>query len=95
VRLRPWEFGPGPAVTAVVRLDAVAAGAVLAEDPGLEVAARHDDGSVDLALSVSDPAGLRGFVLSFLERGELLSPPELRDDLVAWLESVRDRGVGA
>lgn len=90
VRLRPWEFGPGPATTAVVRLDAVAAGAVLAEDPELTVLERHPDGSVDLSLAVSDPAGLRGFVLSFLERAELLSPPELREDLVAWLVAIRD-----
>jgi proteasome accessory factor B len=94
VRLRPWEFAAGPAVTATVLLDPVVAGPVLAEDPGLVVAERRDDGSVVLALEVRNPTGLRGFVLSFLDRAELLGPPELRDDLVAWLRALRDVPAG-
>ena len=94
VRLRPWEFDAGPTVTARVLLDHVVAGPVLAEDPGLDVAERRDDGSVVVELQVRNPAGLRGFVLSFLERAELLAPPELRADLVDWLRAVRHgRGV--
>jgi proteasome accessory factor B len=92
VRLRPWEFGDGRPIRAVVLLDAVAARAVLAEDPALEVAAVRDDGGVEVALSVSDRAGLRSFVLSFLDRAELLSPPDERDALVAWLRAVADAG---
>jgi proteasome accessory factor B len=94
VRLRPWEFDAGAAVTARVLLDHVVAGPVLAEDPGLDVVERRDDGSVVVELQVRNPAGLRGFVLSFLERAELLAPPELRQDLVGWLRAVRD-GSGA
>jgi proteasome accessory factor B len=90
VRLRPWEFGSGAAVTASVLLDAVVAGAVLAEDPDLRVAERREDGSVVVELDVRNADGLRGFVLSFLDRAELLGPPDLRADLVAWLTSIRD-----
>ena len=94
VRLRPWEFGTSEPVAARLLLDGPIARAVLAEDPGLEVVAERDDGSVEVRLQVRNPAGLRGFVLSFLERAELLDPPELRADLVSWLESVRAAGSG-
>ncbi|MFZ4517603.1 MAG: helix-turn-helix transcriptional regulator [Microthrixaceae bacterium] len=91
VRMRPWEFGDAPAVEAVVLLDPVAAGPALADDPALaEGAVTRGDGSVELHLRVRNPAGLRSFVLSFLDRAELVAPPELRADLVAWLERIAD-----
>jgi len=45
------------------------------------------DGSVVVELPVTNRAAFRSFVLSFLEHAEILDPPELRDDLVAWLSS--------
>jgi hypothetical protein len=59
---------------------------VLNEDPGLHVAKRHDDGSVEIELTVRNPEALRNFVLTLLDRGELLGPEDLRADLVRWLE---------
>lgn len=96
VGLRPWEYGTGEPVTATVRLDAVLAGPVLSEDPGLDPGpeGRTPDGEVELRLSVTDPDALVGFVLSLGERAELVGPPELRDRLVAHLEALvaaRDR----
>lgn len=85
VRLRPWELGDGPTTVAHVLLEDTVAGPVLAEDPELEVSERREDGSVVVALDVRNTAGLRSFVLSHLERAELLDPPELRRELVAWL----------
>ncbi|MET0881195.1 MAG: hypothetical protein ABWZ14_06565 [Acidimicrobiales bacterium] len=35
---------------------------------------------------MSNPTAFRSFVLTFLEHAEVLSPDELRDDLVTWLE---------
>ena len=32
--------------------------------------------------------GFRSFVLGFLDHAEVLSPPDLRDELVAWLEAL-------
>ena len=87
VRLRPWEHGETPAVAAHVLLDETAAGPVLAEDPDLVVSQRRPDGSVVLELQVRHFAGIRGFVLSHLDRAELLDPPEMRDELVDWLRS--------
>jgi proteasome accessory factor B len=86
VRLRPWELGEGDPVTATVALDAAIARSVLNEDPGLHVAERHDDGSVVIELTVRNPEALRNFVLTLLDRGELLGPEDLRADLVRWLE---------
>ena len=43
------------------------------------------DGSVVVELPVTNRAAFRSFVLSFLDHAEVLEPPELRDDLVAWL----------
>ena len=85
VVLRPWELGEGDAVTARVRVDRELARAVLADDPTLVVAETGADGSVVLELAVRSTSGLRNFVLTMLDRAEILSPPELRADLLAWV----------
>lgn len=88
VRLRPWELGDTPERRAQVLLDAEIARSVLNEDPGLTVAERHEDGSVVVELVVRNPVALRNFVLSLLDRAELLGPEDLREDLVDWLEQL-------
>ena len=82
--------GPGEPVTASVLLDADIARSVLNEDPGLHVARRNDDGSVVIELAVRSSLALRNFVLTLLDRAELLGPPELRADLVDWLAALAD-----
>ena len=47
-----------------------------------------DDGSITVELEVSHRDGFRSFVLGFLEHAEVLSPPELRQHVVEWLEQV-------
>ena len=39
-------------------------------------------------LSVANRAAFRTFVLGFLEHAEVLEPPELRADIVDWLEAI-------
>lgn len=93
VRLRPWELGSGDPVAATVLLEAEVARTVLNEDPGLAVVERREDGSVVIELAVRNRSGLRNFVLTLLDRGELLGPPELREELVDWLRTLaRHRG---
>ena len=38
-----------------------------------------------VTLEVTNPAAFRSWVLGFLEHAEVLSPPELRSEMVAWL----------
>ncbi len=95
VRLRPWELGSAEPRAARVLLDADIARSVLNEDPGLDVVERRDDGSLVIELTVRNPVALRSFVLSQLDRAELLSPPDLREELVRWLRSFADAGAAA
>ena len=44
------------------------------------------DGRVEFEMTVNNVAGFRSFVLGLLEAAEVLSPPELRADLVNWLQ---------
>ena len=88
VPIQPWKFGPGPAVTARLKVDpdqAVWAARRLGQEP----VERSSDGSAMFDVEVRSPDAFRSLVLEFLEHAELLGPPELRADLVAWL-----RGFG-
>ncbi|HVF15127.1 MAG TPA: WYL domain-containing protein, partial [Acidimicrobiales bacterium] len=46
----------------------------------------RDDRSVVLSVRVTNRPAFRSFVLGFLEHAEILGPPELREDMVAWLQ---------
>jgi hypothetical protein len=35
----------------------------------------------------------RSWVLGFVEHAEVLGPPDVRNDVIAWLRRVVDRGV--
>jgi proteasome accessory factor B len=85
---QPWELGDEAPVEARVRIDPDQAGWAVQLAGEEAVADRGDDGSVELRLPVSNPVAFRSFVLTFLEHAEVLEPPELRDDLVRWLEQV-------
>ena len=88
----PWRFGGGDPVQAVIRVDAVEAGRVVDAVGGSRVVARHDDGSVEIALEVTNPPALESFVLGLGRHGELLRPEEARASLVARLKLMS--GVG-
>ena len=83
----PWEYGEGEPIVAELRLDPVAsvlAGSALASCPSRTEA----DGSVVWSVPVTNWPAFRSFVLSFLDRAEILSPPELRDAMVDWLGAI-------
>ena len=85
----PWLLGEGDPVVARLRIDpdqAAVARTTLGEDAVVEEA---DDGTIVVELEVTHIDGFRSFVLGFLDHAEVLAPPELRDDLVAWLQQVR------
>jgi predicted DNA-binding transcriptional regulator YafY len=52
------------------------------------VTERRDDGSVVLELPVTNTAAFRSFVLGLLDAAEVVAPPELRAEMVAWLEGI-------
>ena len=49
---------------------------------------RRPDGSVVLAVHVTNRSAFRSFVLGFLDHAEVVGPPELRAELVDWLEAL-------
>lgn len=83
-----WELGGEEAVTARVRIDAEQAPWAIQHVGPAHVVAEEDDSSVVVELPVANRDAFRWFVLGFLDHAEVLSPPELRDDLVAWLSAV-------
>jgi proteasome accessory factor B len=84
----PWQLGEGPPRVARVLIDgpqAPSARATLGPDAVVE---EHHDGSIVVELAVTHDDGFRSFVLGFLDHAEVLGPPELRADVVAWLEAI-------
>jgi proteasome accessory factor B len=86
VVLRPWELGDGAPVPTRVLVDRELARAVLADDPGLVVVDTAADGARILELGVRNPGGLYSFMTTLLDRAEILSPPEYRDQYVARMQ---------
>lgn len=82
---QPWQFGEGEPVVAHVRVDGEQ-GPWLRQHLGESGdIAEQPDGSVIASIEVNNWPAFRSFVLTFLEHAEILDPPELRDDMVAWL----------
>ena len=86
----PWSLPVDEPVTARVAVDAVVAPIVRSLLGDDAVAEEDDEGNIVVELEVSHRDGFRSFVLGFLEHAEVLSPPDLRADVVAWLEAVAD-----
>ena len=83
----PWRIGGSDQLIARVRVDAVQAGKVAAEVGADRVVERADDGSVVLELEVTNRSRFRSWLLGLLDHAEVLEPPELREDVVAWLRA--------
>ncbi len=84
----PWQYGDEEAVSARVAVDAVQAGAIV-QQVGEEAVVDHgDDGSVVIELPVTNTAAFRSFVLGLLDAAEVIGPPELRDEMIAWLDDL-------
>ena len=49
---------------------------------------RRPDGGIVVSLPVVNRAAFRSWVVDLLDHAEVLSPPELRVDMVAWLDAV-------
>jgi predicted DNA-binding transcriptional regulator YafY len=82
----PWRFGDEEPVTARVLVDAPQAPGVVHQVGEHSVVERRADGSVVLGLPVTNVAAFRSFVVGLLDGAEVLDPPELRADVIGWLE---------
>ncbi|MEA2844645.1 MAG: proteasome accessory factor [Actinomycetota bacterium] len=84
---QPWEMGTGDPVTARLLVDSDQAAWAVGHVGADAVEERRQDGSVVLAVHVTNRPAFRSFVLGFLDHAEVLGPPDLRDDMVSWLEA--------
>lgn len=86
---QPWEFGSDDdePVRARVAIDASHAEWARHQLGADAVVATKDDGSIEIELEVVNIVGFRNLVLGMLDAAEVLSPPELRADIVSWLEA--------
>jgi proteasome accessory factor B len=91
---RAWLLGDAPAVTVRVAVDAGhALGALAALGSEARVEPGSDPtGDTIFEITVTNRAAFRSFVLGFLEHAEILEPPDVRADMIEWLEAV---AVGA
>ncbi|HLI24510.1 MAG TPA: WYL domain-containing protein [Acidimicrobiales bacterium] len=88
----PWRMGDDPEVVADLHVDADQAPWAVREVGEQAVVERGADGSVRLAVPVTSRAGFRSFVLGFLDHAVVAGPPELRQEVVGWLERVASTG---
>jgi proteasome accessory factor B len=88
--LEPWQLGEGKPVDARVLVDSPQAPWIVHHLGPAAVEEERPDGSVVVTMTVTNRDNFRSFVLSFLDHAEVLDPPELRDDLVAWLEDLAE-----
>ena len=87
LRLDPWVQGDTDPVEATVWFDPAVAPAVRAE-VGEQRVVRDDPDGLVVSMRVTNPDGFRSWLVAFLDRAEVLEPPELRDAVVEWLEHV-------
>jgi predicted DNA-binding transcriptional regulator YafY len=88
VRADPMTYGEDQPVDAHVLVDAPRAGWVVDQLGDQAVVERRPDGAVVVALPVVNRGAFRSWVVDLLDHAEVLSPPELRADMVAWLDAI-------
>jgi predicted DNA-binding transcriptional regulator YafY len=87
---RAWMLGDAPPVTVRLAVDADHVEGVLGA-LGAEATLEPEPtalGDAVVEITVTNRAAFRSFVLSFLEHAEILEPPDMRAEIVEWLESV-------
>jgi proteasome accessory factor B len=83
-----WRLGDQPEQVARVLVDAVQAPWAAASVGEGAVAARHDDGSIEVELAFTNQDALLSWVFGFLDHAEVIGPPELRALVIARLEAL-------
>jgi proteasome accessory factor B len=84
----PWELGSDEPLAARLLVNPGQAGWAASHVGPDAVEERRPDGSVVLAVRVTNRDAFRSFVLGFLDHAEVLGPAELRAELIEWLEGL-------
>ncbi len=84
---KPWDDGSTEVQIAVLRVDADQA-PWARELLGDHTVDSSDSEGTTFRVPVTSWPAFRSFLLSFLDRAELLEPLELREELIAWLTAV-------
>jgi predicted DNA-binding transcriptional regulator YafY len=91
----PWKIGDVETRAVRVLVDALEGTRVVQELGDRSLSETHPDGSVEVVLEVSNDAALISWVLSLGPHAEILDPPDLRAQIVNWLEGFgADEGPG-
>ncbi len=87
---QPWQFATEEeqSYTARVAIDATHARWAQHHLRDATVVDEKADGAIEIELDVTNIAAFRSLILSMFEAAEILSPEELRSDMVTWLESL-------
>jgi proteasome accessory factor B len=86
VEARSWLLGDDPPTIVHVLVDDARRDTMLAELGGDATVVEPRGTDTLIELTITNWSALRAFLLSFLEHAEVVDPPELRADMVAWLE---------
>lgn len=86
--LDPLLIGEGAAVVASVWIDRSAARRVERLRGSDAVTERNDDGSIVIDVPVRNRRAFRSWVLGLRDHARVLGPPELRADVVQWLQAL-------
>ncbi|MGH9006955.1 MAG: helix-turn-helix transcriptional regulator [Acidimicrobiales bacterium] len=86
----PWLTGGDETEEVRLLVDAIEAPRVVDELGPDRLLERRDDGAAVVRLPVSNRMALRSWVLGLGDHAEVLAPQEVRDEVVGWLESIRD-----
>lgn len=84
-----YQVGAGEAVDVEVLVDDPHSAAVVAEVGEAAVVERRDTGVV-VRIEAINMAAFRSWLLGLLDHAEVLSPPEVRAQVVGWLQEVVD-----
>lgn len=80
------QFTGGGNEVAIVRLDRRVAPSVIRELGEDSVVATRSDGSVDVEVSCGNRVGFRTWLYALVDRAEVISPAEVRQEVIADLE---------
>ena len=86
--LDPWQLGEGEPIAAQILVDAEQVSQAASQLPSETPWVYGTDGSAVATIQVVNTPAFRSFVLTFLDHAEVIGPPELRRDMVDWLQAM-------